>query len=113
MLRVVEKPGTREEGDERQDLDELAREGARQMLMKALEAERGLSTGDFRPALEGLPGKDAAGLSATNITRLTAEWDEEYQLFRTSSLAERDYVYVWVDGIHFNVRLRRTGCARW
>jgi len=66
---------------------------------------RGLSTGDFRPALEGLLGKDAAGLSATNITRLTAEWDEEYQLFRKSSLAEKDYVYVWVDGIHFNVRL--------
>jgi transposase-like protein len=66
---------------------------------------RGLSTGDFRPALEGLLGKDAAGLSATNITRLTAEWDAEYQLFRKSSLAEKDYVYVWVDGIHFNVRL--------
>jgi len=188
MLRVVEKPGTGEEGSERRDLDELAREGARQMLMKALEAEvasyveaheqerderglalvvrngkararkvtlgvgtievraprvndrrvnehderqrftseilppymrrspkvaevlpilylRGLSTGDFRPALEGLLGKDAAGLSATNIARLMAEWDEEYQLYRKSSLAEKDYVYVWVDGIHFNVRL--------
>lgn len=66
---------------------------------------RGLSTGDFRPALEGLLGKDAAGLSATNIARLTAEWDQEYQTFRKSSLAEKDYVYVWVDGIHFNVRL--------
>jgi transposase-like protein len=66
---------------------------------------RGLSTGDFRPALEGLLGKDAAGLSAANITRLTAVWDEEYQLFRKRSLADKDYVYIWVDGIHFNVRL--------
>src|SRR4029450_7905027 len=66
---------------------------------------RGLSTGDFRPALEGLLGKEAAGLSPTTITRLTAEWEAEYQLFRKSSLAEKDYVYVWVDGVHFNVRL--------
>jgi transposase-like protein len=170
MLRVVEKQALGEEGNERSTLDELAREGARQMLIKALEVEvasyveahgeerddrgyalvvrngkararkvtvgsgtidiraprvndrrvdehghrqrftseilppymrrspkvaevlpilylRGLSTGDFRPALEGLLGKDAAGLSPTNITRLTAEWDEEYQLFRTGRLA--------------------------
>jgi transposase-like protein len=66
---------------------------------------RGLSTGDFRPALGALLGKDAAGLSATNIARLTAEWETEYQAFRQRSLAEKDYVYVWVDGIHFNVRL--------
>lgn len=66
---------------------------------------RGLSTGDFRPALEGLLGKDASGLSPTNIARLTAEWEMEYQAFRKRSLADKDYVYVWVDGIHFNVRL--------
>ena len=31
---------------------------------------RGLSTGDFRPALEQLLGEDAAGLSPSTITRL-------------------------------------------
>ncbi len=66
---------------------------------------RGLSTGDFREALAALLGKDAAGLSATNIARLTAEWEAEYRAFQKRSLADRDYVYVWVDGIHFNVRL--------
>ncbi len=66
---------------------------------------RGLSTGDFRPALETLLGEDAAGLSATNISRLTAQWETEYQRARKQSLAEKDYVYVWVDGVHFNVRL--------
>ena len=66
---------------------------------------RGLSTGDFRPALQGLLGDKAAGLSPTNIARLTAEWEQEYQEHRNQSLAEKDYVYVWVDGIHFNVRL--------
>ena len=66
---------------------------------------RGLSTGDFRPALEGLLGEDAAGLSPTNITRLTACWDKEYRAFRQRDLAGREYVYVWVDGVHFNIRL--------
>ncbi len=66
---------------------------------------RGLSTGDFRDALEALLGKDAAGLSATNIARLTNEWEAEYRAFQKRSLADRDYVYVWVDGVHFNVRL--------
>ncbi len=188
MLKVHDKPANAEEQDEDSTLDELAREGARRMLMKALAVEitqyveehgaerdehgrrlvvrngqaqarkvtcgagtlevraprvndkrvdaagqrerftsrilppymrrspkvaevlpilylRGLSTGDFREALLVLLGDDAAGLSATNIARLTAVWDEEYRQFRQRDLADRDYVYVWVDGIHFNIRL--------
>ena len=66
---------------------------------------RGLSTGDFKPALEGLLGEDAAGLSSTNIARLTNVWEEEYRAFSKRSLADVDFVYVWADGIHFNVRL--------
>jgi putative transposase len=66
---------------------------------------RGLSTGDFRPALEGLLGEEASGLSATNIARLTGVWEEEYRAFRKRSLKESDYLYVWADGVHFNVRL--------
>jgi len=66
---------------------------------------RGLSTGDFRKALPVLLGDDAAGLSPTNIARLTAVWEGEYAAFRRRPLADRDYVYVWVDGIHFTIRL--------
>jgi transposase-like protein len=66
---------------------------------------RGLSTSDFSEALPILLGEDAAGLSATNIARLTAVWEDEYRQFRKRSLAGRDYVYVWADGVHFNVRL--------
>ncbi len=66
---------------------------------------RGLSTGDFREALPVLLGPDAAGLSATNIARLTAAWEADYHRFQRRNLADRDYVYVWVDGIHFNIRL--------
>ena len=188
MLKVVEKRDEREAGEELLLLDEIAREGARRMLVEALRAEiddyvkrhhgerdehghalvvrngraqarkltlgagtvelnaprvndrrrdehghrqrftshilppymrrspkvsevlpilylRGLSTGDFRPALEALLGEDAAGLSATNIARLTAGWEKESTDFRQRDLSGREYVYVWVDGVHFNIRL--------
>ena len=186
MLRIVEERGEAK-GGERSALDELAREGARRMLVEALEVEvesylerhrrersgegralvvrngharerqvtvgagtlavraprvndqrvidgdrqkftsqilppylrrskavnevlpvlylRGLSTGDFREGLSALLGENAAGLSASAITRLTASWQDEYRAWRTRSLADRDYVYIWADGVHFNVRL--------
>lgn len=66
----------------------------------------GLSTGDFQPALEQFLGS-GAGLSAATITRLTAQWQDEAALFGKRSLAETDYVYVWVDGIHMKVRLEQ------
>lgn len=66
---------------------------------------RGLSTGDFREALPVLLGPDTAGLSPTNITRLTSSWETEYRRFSQRSLKDRDYVYVWADGIHVNLRL--------
>ena len=188
MLKVVDNEAAREAGEQLFELDEIARMGARRMLMAALETEaagyverhrgardaagralvvrngraqgrkltlgagtvelkaprvndrrhdeqgrrqrfssrilppymrrspkvaevlpilylRGLSTGDFRPALEGLLGEDAAGLSPTNIARLTACWEQEYTAFRQRDLTGREYVYVWVDGVHFNIRL--------
>lgn len=65
----------------------------------------GLSTGDFREALPVLLGDDAAGLSPAAITRLTVTWQTEYDQWRRRSLADRDFIYVWVDGVHFNIRL--------
>ncbi len=64
----------------------------------------GMSSGDFAPALEGFFGA-AAGLSASVITRLTSQWQADREAFMQRSLADRDYVYVWADGVHFNVRL--------
>jgi transposase-like protein len=64
----------------------------------------GLSSGDFVAALEQFCGS-AAGLSASTITRLTAQWQDEAAAFGKRSLAEVDYVYLWVDGIHVKVRL--------
>ena len=66
----------------------------------------GLSSSDFTPALEQFLGS-AAGLSAATITRLTTQWQDEARAFNARSLAETDYVYVWVDGIHLKVRLEQ------
>ncbi len=65
---------------------------------------RGLSTGDFAPALGEFFGSDA-GLSPSTVNRLTEAWQAEHQEWMTRDLSEVDYVYWWVDGIHFNVRL--------
>jgi transposase-like protein len=66
---------------------------------------RGLSTGDFQAAPPILLGEEAAGPSPTNIARLTGVWEAEYRAFRQRSLADRDYAYVWVDRVHFTIRL--------
>lgn len=72
---------------------------------------RGLSTGDFQEALPVLLGAEAAGLSATTISRLIRIWQQEYEDWRKRSLVGRDYVYIWVDGLHFNVRLEQDRLA--
>lgn len=65
---------------------------------------RGLSTGDFAPALEGFFGSDA-GLSSSTISRLTEAWQTEHARWAQRDLSDVDYVYWWADGIWFNVRL--------
>jgi transposase-like protein len=65
---------------------------------------RGLSTGDFAPALAEFFGADT-GLSATSITRLLETWTDEYTAFESRDLSDNDYVYVWADGVHFRIRL--------
>jgi putative transposase len=66
---------------------------------------RGLSTGDFRPALEGLLGEDAAGLSASTVSRLCKEWEAHHDRFRGRLLSFNRYAYLFMDGIHVQVRL--------
>ncbi|MET8874909.1 IS256 family transposase [Nocardia sp. NPDC004604] len=66
----------------------------------------GLSSGDFAPALEQFLGT-GAGLSASSITRLTAQWQDEARAFGQRDLSSVDYVYLWVDGIHLKIRLEQ------
>jgi putative transposase len=65
---------------------------------------RGLSTGDFVPALGEFFGS-GAGLSASTVARLTEAWQDERERWAGRDLSGTDYVYWWVDGVHFNVRL--------
>ncbi|QKW40656.1 IS256 family transposase [Actinomadura sp. NAK00032] len=64
----------------------------------------GLSTGDFVPALGQFLGS-SAGLSGPVITKLTEQWKHEQQAFAARDLREVDFVYLWADGIHVNIRL--------
>jgi putative transposase len=66
---------------------------------------RGLSTGDFAPALRDLLGEDASGLSASSISRLTEQWQADHAAFRARSLRFHRYAYLFVDGIHMSIRL--------
>lgn len=66
---------------------------------------KGISTTDFPTALEAILGKNAPGLSASNIVRLKAVWEKEYEEWSKRDLSEKEYAYIWVDGIYFNVRL--------
>ena len=66
---------------------------------------KGVSTSDFSEALAALLGPDAPGLSASTVTRLKSCWEDEYHEWSKRSLKGKQYVYVWADGIHFNIRL--------
>jgi transposase-like protein len=66
---------------------------------------KGISTGDFSEALQALVGPDCPGLSASTVTRLISAWQDDYAAWSKRDLSDKHYVYVWADGIHFNVRL--------
>jgi putative transposase len=70
---------------------------------------KGISTGDFSEALAALLGPEAPGLSASTIVRLKESWQAEYTAWSKRSLAGKRYVYVWADGVYFNVRLGGDG----
>ncbi len=65
---------------------------------------RGVSGGDFNEALGAILGK-SPGLSASTVNRLISGWQEEQREWASRSLTEKEYVYVWADGVYFNIRL--------
>ena len=66
---------------------------------------KGISTNDFGSALAAILGQGAAGLSPANIVRLKTSWEQDYLKWNSRDLSHKNYVYFWVDGIYFNVRL--------
>jgi putative transposase len=70
---------------------------------------KGVSTGDYAEALQALVGTDAKGLSPNVIVRLKEKWGQEYEEWSRRDLSGEEFVYVWADGIHVNVRLEDEG----
>lgn len=66
---------------------------------------KGVSTGDFGEALAALLGPGCPGLSASTVVRLKQNWEADYRQWSQRDLVGKRYVYVWADGVHFNVRL--------
>jgi putative transposase len=66
---------------------------------------RGISTGDFQEALAALLGKEAPNLSPAVVSRLTAEWQTEYERWQARDLSARHYVYIWADGVYLQARM--------
>lgn len=66
---------------------------------------KGISTNDFPTALSAILGDGAKGLSAANIVRLKESWQKDYIEWKSRDLSGKNYVYFWVDGVYFNVRL--------
>jgi len=66
---------------------------------------KGISTGDFTEALSAILGKDVIGLSAENVVRLKSIWQKDYEEWSARDLSDSHYIYLWADGVYFNVRL--------
>ena len=71
---------------------------------------KGISTGDFSEALSALLGAEAKGVSPATISRLKTKWSEEHQNWQQRSLRQQRYVYIWADGIYFNIRADERQC---
>jgi len=72
---------------------------------------KGISTGDFQEALAALLGPNAVGLSSTTISRLKADWWEDYERWQRRDLSARRIVYVWADGVYFQPRMEDKQCV--
>jgi transposase-like protein len=102
--RVDEKTGERKRFSSR-ILPRYARRSPRVSDVLPVLYLRGLSSGDFAPALRDLLGEDASGLSASSIARLTEGWRQEHRAFKRRRLDFVRYAYLFCDGVHVSVRL--------
>lgn len=66
----------------------------------------GLSLGDFELAVRGLLGEEAP-LSVSTMSRLRGKWEVEYSAWRDRSLADKEVVYIWADGIYVKAGLEK------
>jgi hypothetical protein len=72
----------------------------------------GLSRSDFIPALEQFLGS-GAGLSATTITRLTSQWQDEARTFAARNVSDTDWCICGSTGFTSRSAWTRRTCACW
>ena len=111
----VEAPRTRNRGgikNESGEIENFVSKIAPPYARKSLSVEEtipllylhGLSTNDFIPALKQMFGKDAAGLSPSSISRMLDGWKNEMETWKKRDFSDKEYCYIWVDGIYFGAR---------
>lgn len=66
---------------------------------------KGVSSGDFTEALAALLGPNAKGLSAKTITRLKADWWQDFESWQKRDLGNRRFLYIWTDSVYFKPRM--------
>jgi transposase-like protein len=66
---------------------------------------KGISTGDFSDALVSILGENSKGFSANTVVRLKEAWQEDYEVWNKRKFSESEYVYIFADGVYFNLRL--------
>jgi len=59
----------------------------------------------FAEALSALLGPDAPNLSPNVISRLTSDWQKQYDAWQRRDLSARRYVYIWADGVYLQARM--------
>jgi transposase-like protein len=65
---------------------------------------QGVSSTRISDVLSQLVGKPVS-FSPGSLNRLKEEWEQEYEKWNRRDLSGKRYVYWWVDGIYFSVRL--------
>lgn len=66
---------------------------------------RGISAGGVQEAMTALLGADAPNLSSGIMSRLTADWQQDYDRWQHRDLSARRYVYIWADGVYLQARM--------
>jgi len=64
---------------------------------------KGVASGDMSEALSALTGQQAS-LSPNTLGRLKQQWQDEHRAWCRRRLNDSRYVYLWADGVYFNVR---------
>lgn len=70
----------------------------------------GLASGDFELALRGLLG-EGAPLSASSLQRLKQKWEVEYEQWKGTPIEEKDWAYLWADGIYVKAGIGKEKAA--